>query len=121
IIGVKKKDKDTGSKKEWKFGRGGRFMLERQPTIAVDFDGVISEHCSWEYTGKPGGIQGVTMRLRTRNGGSRMTYIRFLGSACVVLLLVAAAVAQESYDQVLHHWDYDKNTPLNIKQAGIEE
>jgi hypothetical protein len=71
--------------------------------------------------GKPGGIQGVTMRLRTRNGGSRMTYIRFLGSACVVLLLVAAAVAQESYDQVLHHCDYDKNTPLNIKQAGIGE
>ena len=61
------------------------------------------------------------MGLRTRNGRSRMMYIRFLGSACVVLLLVAAAVAQESYDQVLHHWDYDKNTPLNITQAGIEE
>lgn len=50
-----------------------------------------------------------------------MMYIRFLGSACVVLLLVAAAIAQESYDQVLHHWDYDKSAPLNIKQAGIEE
>jgi dienelactone hydrolase len=49
-------------------------------------------------------------------------YIRFLGSACVVLLLVAAAaIAQESYDQVLHHWDYDKSAALNIKQAGIEE
>ena len=48
-------------------------------------------------------------------------YIRFLGSACVVLLLVAAAIAQESYDQLLHHWDYDKSAPLNIKQAGIEE
>jgi dienelactone hydrolase len=34
---------------------------------------------------------------------------------------VAAAFAQESYDQLLHHWDYDKNAPLNIKQAGIEE
>src|ERR1700752_2238792 len=61
------------------------------------------------------------MGLRTRNGRSRMMYIRFLGSACGVLVLVAAAVAQESYDQVLHHWDYDKNTPLNIKQAGLEE
>ena len=50
-----------------------------------------------------------------------MMSIRFLGSACVVLLLVAAASAQESYDQVLHHWDYDKSAPLNIKQAGIEE
>jgi dienelactone hydrolase len=50
-----------------------------------------------------------------------MMSIRFLGSGCVVLLLVAAAIAQESYDQVLHHWDYDKSAPLNIKQAGIEE
>ena len=48
-------------------------------------------------------------------------YIRFLGFACVVLLLVAAAIAQESYDQVLHHWGYDKSAPLNSKQAGIEE
>src|ERR1700745_2971065 len=61
------------------------------------------------------------MGLRTRNGKSRMMYIRFLGSAYVVLVLVAAAVRQESYDQILHHWDYDKNTPLNFKQAGIEE
>src|SRR5882724_6036084 len=50
-----------------------------------------------------------------------MMYIRFLGFACVVLLLVAAAIAQESYNQVLHHWDYDKSAPLNSKQAGIEE
>jgi dienelactone hydrolase len=50
-----------------------------------------------------------------------MMYIRFLGSACVVLLLVAAAIAQESYDQVLHHWDYDKSAPLNLKRVGIEE
>jgi len=48
-------------------------------------------------------------------------YIRFLGSAYVVLLLVAAAIAQESYDQLLHHWDYDKSAPLNTKVAGIEE
>lgn len=47
-------------------------------------------------------------------------FIRCL-SFCVVLLLVAAAFAQESYDQLLHHWDYDKNAPLNIKPAGMEE
>jgi len=47
-------------------------------------------------------------------------FIRCL-SFCVVLLLVAAVFAQESYDQLLHHWDYDKNAPLNIKQAGMEE
>jgi dienelactone hydrolase len=48
-------------------------------------------------------------------------FIRCLGFTCVVLLLVAAACSQESYDQLLHHWDYDKNVPLNIQQAGIEE
>ena len=47
-------------------------------------------------------------------------FIRCL-SFCVALLLVAAAFAQESYDQLLHHWDYHKNAPLNIKQAGMEE
>ncbi len=50
-----------------------------------------------------------------------MTHFRSLCSACVVLLLVAAAIAQESYDQLLHHWDYDKNATLNLKQVGIEE
>jgi hypothetical protein len=63
----------------------------------------------------------MTIRLRTRNGGSRMMFIRCPGYACVVLLLVAATFAQESYNQLLHHWDYDKGAPLNIKQTGIEE
>ena len=40
---------------------------------------------------------------------------------CIVLVLVSAAFAQESYDQLLHHWDYDASAPLNIKQAGIEK
>jgi dienelactone hydrolase len=40
---------------------------------------------------------------------------------CVFLLLVSPAFAQESYDQLLHHWDYDKGAPLNIKQAGIQQ
>ena len=48
-------------------------------------------------------------------------FIRCSGCACLAMLLVAAAFAQESYNELLHHWDYDKSAPLNIKQAGIEE
>jgi len=40
---------------------------------------------------------------------------------CFVLLLGSAAFAQESHEQLLRHWDYDKNAPLNIKQAGIQQ
>src|ERR1700688_4648412 len=39
----------------------------------------------------------------------------------IVLILVSAAFAQESYEQLLHHWDYDASASLNIKQAGIEK
>jgi dienelactone hydrolase len=52
---------------------------------------------------------------------SRMMFIRCSGFAGVVLLLVAGAFTQESYDQLLHHWDYDQSVPLNIKQIGIKE
>ena len=42
-------------------------------------------------------------------------------SLCVLLLLAIAAFAQqESYDQLLKHWDYDAKAPLDIKQAGVE-
>ena len=37
----------------------------------------------------------------------------------VVLLLVSVVFAQQSYDQLLHHWDYDESMPLNLKQAGV--
>jgi hypothetical protein len=47
---------------------------------------------------------------------SRMIFIRCLGFAGVVFLLVAGTFAQESYDQLLHHWDYDQSVPLNIKE-----
>jgi len=50
-----------------------------------------------------------------------MMYIRCLGFASVVLLLVAGALAQESYYQLLHHWDYDQSAPLDVKQTGIEQ
>ena len=59
--------------------------------------------------------------FKNSNGESQMIFLRCLGSAFVLLLLVAAAIGQESYDQLLHHWDYDKSAPLNIKQVGIEE
>lgn len=39
----------------------------------------------------------------------------------LVLLLLVPAFAQESYDQLLRHWDYDKTAPLNIKQTGVQD
>jgi dienelactone hydrolase len=48
-------------------------------------------------------------------------FIRCLGFGYVILLLVAGASAQEPYDQLLLHWGYDQNIPLNVKQSGIEE
>jgi dienelactone hydrolase len=39
----------------------------------------------------------------------------------VGFLLLSTAIAQEPYDQMLRHWDYDKSAPLNIKQAGVRD
>lgn len=38
-------------------------------------------------------------------------------------LFVAAIslVAQEPYDQLLKHWDYDRSAPLNVKEAGVQD
>ncbi len=41
--------------------------------------------------------------------------------AGLVLLVASPAFAQKLPDQLLHHWDYDKNAPLNIKQAGVQD
>jgi dienelactone hydrolase len=41
--------------------------------------------------------------------------------ACLLILFVSLGFAQESYDQLLHHWDYNKSAPLNIKQAGVQD
>jgi len=41
--------------------------------------------------------------------------------AGLVFLFTATAFAQKSTDQLLHHWDYDKTAPLNIKQAGVQD
>src|SRR5260370_20523012 len=40
---------------------------------------------------------------------------------CMVLLLVSPALAKQDSNQLMHHWDYDKSAPINIKQAGMQE
>jgi dienelactone hydrolase len=39
--------------------------------------------------------------------------------ACLFLLCLSPILAQESRDQLLRHWDYDKIAPLNVKQSEI--
>src|SRR5215813_2904148 len=39
----------------------------------------------------------------------------------LAILLFAPAFAQESQDQLLRHWDYDKSAPLNLKQIGVTD
>jgi dienelactone hydrolase len=41
-------------------------------------------------------------------------------SLCL-LLLASVAVAQESYDQLLKHWEYDAKAPLAIQEAGTQD
>ena len=40
--------------------------------------------------------------------------------ARVLLLLSSAASNQESYNQLVHHWDYDEHAPLDIKQKELQ-
>jgi hypothetical protein len=40
--------------------------------------------------------------------------------ACVLLLVLSAALPQESFDQLRRHWDYDQSGPLDIKQNGFQ-
>jgi len=39
----------------------------------------------------------------------------------ILILLVPVAFSQESHDTLLHHWDYDKDTPLNLGRTGVQE
>lgn len=39
--------------------------------------------------------------------------------ACLMLLLLAQALAQDSPEQLLRHWDYDARAPLNSKEVGV--
>jgi dienelactone hydrolase len=43
--------------------------------------------------------------------------------ACLVafVFLLSTAFAQESHEQLLRHWEYDRRAPLNLKQAGVQE
>lgn len=41
--------------------------------------------------------------------------------ALLLTLLASATFVQELYDALLHHWDYDKLAPLNIKQIGLQK
>jgi dienelactone hydrolase len=40
--------------------------------------------------------------------------------ACFLFLLLSAALPQESFDQLRHHWDYDERAPLDIKQKKLQ-
>jgi len=39
----------------------------------------------------------------------------------LAFLLFTPALAQESQEQLLRHWDYDKTAPLNLKQIGVTD
>ena len=41
--------------------------------------------------------------------------------ACLVYLVASTAIAQESFDQLLKHWEYDRSAPLAIKEAGVQD
>jgi dienelactone hydrolase len=41
--------------------------------------------------------------------------------SCLLLLSVPVIFAQESYDQLLRHWDYDTKAPLAMQQSGVQD
>ena len=53
--------------------------------------------------------------------GSVCQELRMKTFICLALLLVSPALAQQDYNQLLRHWDYDQSAPLHIKQAGVQE
>lgn len=47
---------------------------------------------------------------------------RFIYASLLLLLcLVTTSFSQESYDKLVRRFDYDKSTPLDLKQNGVEE
>ena len=38
-----------------------------------------------------------------------------------LVLLAPAEFAQESYDTLLQHWDYDHRAPLDTKQVALQK
>jgi len=48
--------------------------------------------------------------------------MNFLQLIATVLVLLAFSFAQQnSYDDLLRHWDYDKSAPLNVRTIGTQE
>jgi dienelactone hydrolase len=41
--------------------------------------------------------------------------------AYCLALMASGTFAQESHEQLLHHWDYDKKAALNIKQVAVQD
>jgi dienelactone hydrolase len=39
----------------------------------------------------------------------------------ILLLFAIAAFATEPYEQLLHHFDYDRSAPLDVQEAGIQD
>jgi dienelactone hydrolase len=43
------------------------------------------------------------------------------GLSCAILFLLSSTFAQQSYDELLQHWEYAKHAPLDFKQQGVRE
>lgn len=41
--------------------------------------------------------------------------------ASLILAVFGAALAQKTNETLLHHWEYDQNAPLNLRQDGVED
>jgi len=46
---------------------------------------------------------------------------RMLPALCTLLVVCTALASQESYDQLLKHWDYDHSAPLSVKEGGVQD
>jgi dienelactone hydrolase len=46
--------------------------------------------------------------------------VRHFVCPCILLLFAPAIFAQELYEQLRHHWDYDASAPLNMKENGVQ-
>ena len=63
------------------------------------------------------GVQRVSYATQSLHvGGLQVKIISFF-----LTLLAPAAFAQESHEALLHHWDYDQHTPLNMKQTDVQK
>jgi len=60
--------------------------------------------------------------LDFRHLGSCYSVSAMKPCALLALLLLSTAFAQQSQmdPKLLHHWDYDRTAPLNLKEAGVE-